>query len=101
MASVYKKMNFEKLEVLVGLENNPEGITVSKFADRGVRNAAYDLYRMGYLKRIQIKPQRLVVMKSIGQNDPELGYKLSEKGIMLVANILSYSKYLYNFRERL
>ena len=84
------ELNYKRLEVLATLANNPDGLEIEEFVDNGLRLSAEYLVEKGYLDKVTIYP-KLLVAKSIGQNDPRLGYKINKKGDALVKEILDHT----------
>ncbi|MEK6952694.1 MAG: hypothetical protein AABX29_06800 [Nanoarchaeota archaeon] len=88
-----KLLNVKSLEILATLSNNPDGIEekylIGPEFGFGVAQAIKYLLKEELAESITIRP-KTIVMKSIGQNDPSQGYKITKKGNELVKKTLEY-----------
>ncbi|MEK6835095.1 MAG: hypothetical protein AABX61_02425 [Nanoarchaeota archaeon] len=85
------ELTIKRLEVLVTLANNPDGLPIEDFVDNGLRTSAEYLCDNAYATKTKIYPKHITVTKSIGQNDPRLGYKINKEGKDLINKILKYA----------
>src|SRR3989344_4625438 len=84
-----KRLNITSLEILATLADNLEGIIEERELPLGSGLAIKYVHKEGFVKPTTIQP-KTIIMKSIGQNDPRTGYKITDKGNELIKKILEY-----------